>query len=331
MAQTQDDVKQRSNSSNTTSVDGVKVRSPKPNRRSSSLFSQEKNGRPLRVRIVIAGPEQTGKSCIIKRYCEKRFVAKYLPTVGIDYGATRIYVDKREVSVHIFDTSGASLFTDVRNEFYREAHGLLMVMDVTRRESFEDLSDWVLEIKQELIREGRGLDSTVCFLAANKCDASQREVDEVEARLWAELHGFTYFETSANNGLGVTDMFQGFFSQIVRLAESGLATKTPKQGKKPVSTLSRVRDRRTESPSSATPPPPQPSAEQANIIRRLRASRDPWSQLGLTRGCGKEEVNRSYRKLAVLLHPDKTEVAGAQEAFKILGQARNLILKTYIE
>ena len=124
---------------------------------------------------------------------------------------------------------------------------------------------------------------------------------------------------------------QGFFSQIVRLAESGLATKTPKQGKKPVSTLSRVRDRRTESPSSATPPPPQPSAEQANIIRRLRASRDPWSQLGLTRGCGKEEVNRSYRKLAVLLHPDKTEVAGAQEAFKILGQARNLILKTYIE
>ena len=56
----------------------------------------------------------------------------------------------------------------------------------------------------------------------------------MEARLWAELHGFTYFETSANNGLGVTDMFQGFFSQIVRLAEAGLTTKTPKKGKKPV-------------------------------------------------------------------------------------------------
>ena len=51
----------------------------------------------MRVRIVIAGPEQSGKSCIIKRYCEKRFVTKYLPTVGIDYGATRIYVDKKEV------------------------------------------------------------------------------------------------------------------------------------------------------------------------------------------------------------------------------------------
>ena len=59
-----------------------------------------------------------------------------------------------------------------------------------------------------MIREGRGLDTTICFLAANKCDAEVREVDEVEARLWAELHGFIYCETSANTGLGITDMFQ---------------------------------------------------------------------------------------------------------------------------
>ena len=55
-----------------------------------------------------------------------------------------------QVSVHIFDTSGASMFTDVRNEFYRDAHGLLIVLDVTRRETFDILSDWVLEIKQEV-------------------------------------------------------------------------------------------------------------------------------------------------------------------------------------
>ena len=55
-----------------------------------------------------------------------------------------------EVSVHIFDTSGATLFSDVRNEFYRDAHGLLLVMDVTRRETFEILSDWVAEIKLEV-------------------------------------------------------------------------------------------------------------------------------------------------------------------------------------
>jgi len=293
-------------------------------------MNSDRSGKPLRVRIVIAGAEAGGKSCIIKRYCEKRFVAKYLPTVGIDYGATRIFVDKREVSVHIFDTSGLSLFTEVRNEFYRDAHGLLLVMDVTRRESFDCLTDWLQEIKLELSRDGRLLDNTVCFLAANKCDVApdRREVDDMEARLWAELHGFNFFETSASTGVGITDMFQAFFSQIVRLADSGLGTKTPKQGKKQVGTVTKMRERMTASPAS-TACPPQPSSDQAAVMRRIRGGRDPWDQLGVARGCGREEVNRAYRKLAMLLHPDKTEVAGSQEAFKILGHARNVIIKTF--
>ena len=85
----------------------------------------------------------------------------------------------------------------------------------------------------------------------------RREVDELEARLWAELHGFNYFATSAASGSGVTEMFQAiimiiirkmifikiiimintlqaFFSHLVRLVESGLGTKTPRQGKKQV-------------------------------------------------------------------------------------------------
>lgn len=309
-------------------LEGVKVRSPRPNRRSSAFFGVEKGAKPLRVRIVIAGAEGAGKSCIIKRYCEKRFVAKYLPTIGIDYGATRIFVDKREVSVHIFDTSGLELFKEVRNEFYREAHGLLLVTDVTRRDTFDCLGDWVKEIKIELSREGRMLENTVCILAANKCDApaDRREVDELEARLWAELHGFSYFDTSASSGVGITDMFQAFFSQLVRLADSGLGTKTPRQGKKQVGTVTKMRERMTSSPPTL---PPQPSAEQAGVMKRLRQGRDPWEQLGVPGGAGREEVNRVYRKQAMLLHPDKTGVEGAGEAFKQLGQARNIILKTF--
>jgi len=280
--------------------------------------------RPLRIRIVIAGDEGVGKSCIIKRYCEKRFVGKYLPTIGIDYGATKIYVDKKQVSVHIFDTSGQQIFQEVRNEFYREAHGILLVLDVNRRESFDYLNDLINEIRAELIVDGRSLENIVFFVAANKCDMdpSRREVDELEAKLWAELYGFPFHSTSATSGFGITDMFQAFFSQIVKLAESGKGIATPRQGKRQIPSVRSSRER------SNSLPLPQPSTEQMSVMLRLGENLDPWTRLGVTKGAKREEVNRAYRKLAMLLHPDKTQAVGTAEAFKLLGQARNTILKT---
>ena len=146
------------------------VASPKP----KPKFGQHQ--RPLRLRIVLVGDEQTGKSCLIKRYCEKRFVTKYLPTIGIDYGATKIYVDKREVRIHIFDTSGNPLFTDVRNEFYKDAHGVLLVFDVGQQSSFESLSRWMDEIFAESSHVGSNFSAAeqhlkpVVLICANKTD-----------------------------------------------------------------------------------------------------------------------------------------------------------------
>ncbi len=111
--------------------------------------------RPLRLRIALAGAEGSGKSCLIKRYCEKRFVPRHQATVGVDYGATRILVDGREVAVHVFDTSGSPLFAEVRNEFYRDAHGIVLVFDATNRASFDALCDYTKEIYSELARLGK--------------------------------------------------------------------------------------------------------------------------------------------------------------------------------
>ena len=79
----------------------------------------------LRVKVISIGNAGVGKSCLIKRYCEKRFVPKYLQTIGIDYGVTKVQVpmpkssERREVKANIFDMSGHVLFREVRNEFYK--------------------------------------------------------------------------------------------------------------------------------------------------------------------------------------------------------------------
>lgn len=64
----------------------------------------------LKVKIISLGNSETGKSCIIKRYCEKRFVQKYLQTIGIDYGVTKVNIKDRELKVNIFDMSGKIFF-----------------------------------------------------------------------------------------------------------------------------------------------------------------------------------------------------------------------------
>ncbi|XP_066031128.1 dnaJ homolog subfamily C member 27 isoform X2 [Chamaea fasciata] len=243
-----------------------------------------------------------GQSCIIKRYCEKRFVSKYLATIGIDYGVTKVQIRDREIKVNIFDMAGHPFFYEVRNEFYKDTQGVLLVYDVGSKESFDSLDSWLAEMKQELGPHG-SLDNVVCVVCANKVDAGKlRVVDESEGRLWAESRGFLYWETSAQSGEGIQEMFQTFYSAILELCENG--------GKRP--------------PGSAGI---SFTREQADAIRRIRNSKDSWDMLGLKPGASREEVTRAYRRLAVLLHPDKCLAPGSEDAFKAVVNARTALLK----
>ena len=67
----------------------------------------------LRVKVLSVGDTETGKSCLIKRYCEKRFINKYLPTIGVDFGVTNIDVDNKKLKVNLFDLSGHAAFKEV--------------------------------------------------------------------------------------------------------------------------------------------------------------------------------------------------------------------------
>uniref|UniRef100_A0A8B9QQN2 DnaJ heat shock protein family (Hsp40) member C27 n=1 Tax=Anas platyrhynchos TaxID=8839 RepID=A0A8B9QQN2_ANAPL len=235
--------------------------------------------KPLRIKVISMGNAEVGKSCIIKRYCEKRFVPKYLATIGIDYGVTKVQIRDREIKVR-------------QPSFYKDTQG----------ESFDALDSWLAEMKQELGPHGN-MDNVVFVVCANKIDCTKhRSVDESEGRLWAESRGFLYFETSAQTGEGINEMFQTFYSAIIDLCDNG--------GKRPPSSVG----------VSFT-------KEQADAIRRIRNSKDSWDMLGVKPGATRDEVNKAYRKLAVLLHPDKCVAPGSEDAFKAVVNARTALLK----
>jgi len=254
-----------------------------------------------RVKIVSMGNPETGKSCIIKRYCEKRFVAKYMATIGIDFGVTKVSVDDMELKVNIFDLSGHPVYYEVRNEFYKDTQGVLLAYDVTERDSFDSLDYWIEELKHNL-PQGQEFDSIVVIVCANKVDKKPRVIKEETGRKWCQKYGCHYFEMSALTGDGVTAAFQMIFKSLVQVLETGVKPQT------------------TYTTLGYTP-------EQEEVIRKLKNSKSNYERLGLTANCSREDVNKAYKRLARLLHPDKSVAPETEAAFKILNQARIDILQ----
>ncbi|TPP60229.1 DnaJ like protein subfamily C member 27 [Fasciola gigantica] len=172
------------------------------------------NSQPIAIKLLTLGNVETGKSCLIKRYCEKRFVSKYLPTIGIDYGVISATIRNKNVKVNIFDTSGDPVFFEVRNEFYRDCEGVLLVFDLKNRESFDALDRWLFEMKSELRAVSSPLTARFC-VCGNKVDQTQRVVSYFEASQWCANNNLPYFETSALTGHGVTDVINTLLESIL--------------------------------------------------------------------------------------------------------------------
>ena len=155
------------------------------------------------------GDAATGKSCLVKRFCEERFVPKYISTIGIDYGVKPTKINNRDVRVNFWDMSGSEAFFEVRNEFYKDSSGAILVYDVSNKNSFDNLSNWVDEARKF------GADPNMpILLCANKCD-KRRVIPESEGVNFAAANGMHHWDTSASSGANVLDVFETLFKLII--------------------------------------------------------------------------------------------------------------------
>lgn len=117
-----------------------------------------------------------------------------------------------QLRVNLWDLSGCGDYLEVRNEFYKDAQGCLLVYDATNRQSFESLQRWVDEA------QAFGAKDMVVFVAANKADAAAgpgRKVPEREGKDWALSQGFFFFEVSASSGQNVRSLFVSLFARML--------------------------------------------------------------------------------------------------------------------
>lgn len=167
-------------------------------------------------KFLIIGSAGTGKSCLLHQFIENKFRQDSSHTIGVEFGSKVVNVGGKFVKLQIWDTAGQERFRSVTRSYYRGAAGALLVYDITSRESFNALGNW--------LSDARTLSSPniVIVLVGNKKDLeAEREVTFLEASRFAQENDLMFLETSALTSENVEETFLKCARNILAKIESG--------------------------------------------------------------------------------------------------------------
>ena len=178
------------------------------------------------VKICLLGGTGVGKTCIINRFSKNEFKENTVSTSGGSYSVKDITLDdKTTVHCDVWDTAGQEKFRSLTKHFYKDAYIVGLVYDITSQNSFNELKGWYDDLKQN------GEKYTVLAVVGNKTDLYEKEeVNEDEARQYAESIGAEFQLVSAKSGQNVNLLFE----KLVRIylgPEFALKVKKKKKDK----------------------------------------------------------------------------------------------------
>ena len=160
-------------------------------------------------KILTLGESGVGKTCILRRFVENKFLKNHLATIGIDFRAKTIPINGYEVKLKIWDTAGEERFRNITNQYYKGADGIILVFDLTNFETMNKIRDWYNQIKYNTSSNDIGL-----VLVANKSDL-KREVSNEECLNLSKELNIKLYETSALTGEGVNEIFEYITQEII--------------------------------------------------------------------------------------------------------------------
>ncbi|KAL1534922.1 Ras-related protein RABA2a [Salvia divinorum] len=163
-------------------------------------------------KVVLIGDSGVGKSNLLSRFTRNEFCLESKSTIGVEFATRTLQVEGRTVKAQIWDTAGQERYRAITSAYYRGALGALLVYDVTKPTTFENVSRWLKELRDHA-------DSNiVIMLIGNKTDLKHlRAVATEDAQSFAEREGLSFIETSALEATNVEKAFQTILSEIYRI------------------------------------------------------------------------------------------------------------------
>ncbi|XP_037411253.1 GTP-binding protein YPTM2-like [Triticum dicoccoides] len=160
-------------------------------------------------KLLLIGDSGVGKSCLLLRFADDSYLDSYISTIGVDFKIRTVEQDGKTIKLQIWDTAGQERFRTITSSYYRGAHGIIIVYDVTDQDSFNNVKQWLNEIDRYASENVNKL------LVGNKCDlADKRAVSYETAKAFADEIGIPFMETSAKNALNVEQAFMAMAASI---------------------------------------------------------------------------------------------------------------------
>ena len=161
-------------------------------------------------KVLLLGNSYVGKTCILLRFSEDTYNDDYEVTIGLNYRIKTLNIDNNPIRMQIWDTSGEEKFKAIAKNFYRGAHGVLLIYDICEKNSFLDVKSWI-----EQIIENTDNDDIVMILCGNKCDMEkERNISRNEGENLANSYKIPFFECSAKENINIDEIFNTMAKNI---------------------------------------------------------------------------------------------------------------------
>ena len=177
-------------------------------------------------KVLLLGNSDVGKSSLLLRFVDSLWNDAFVPTIGVDFKVKTLEINNKKVKMQIWDTAGQERFRTVVSTYFRGAHGILLLYDVTNKDSFKNLENWLIEI------EKNSSDKVLKILVGNKCDLSDdREIQTEEGQAFAVRNGMEFMETSAKMNTNVSEAFETLGKLMIDFNSKGNNNSQSGEGK----------------------------------------------------------------------------------------------------
>ena len=165
----------------------------------------------LQYKLLFLGDTSVGKTSLLIRYIDKKYDEDSLPTLGVDLRYKYVTLENKKIRVDIWDTAGQERYKNITKNYFRGAHGIILVFDITNKVTFDVLKTWFITAQNIVPPE------TEMIVVGNKIDLEdKREINFESLKEFGLKHKIDVFETSAKTGEGVEEIFTYLINKLFK-------------------------------------------------------------------------------------------------------------------